>query len=311
MTALAREVAGTIAFIAIGVAVSLAVALPQRAEANPDPGVSYVWRGMNPSGQYCYPWGTLPGHHPCWHDDEAAGEYTAIDYSFYWPDSCAGDPVYLEYTGDLQLFKGLEFPPEYPCTGIRAGIYQGSYNQQNYKGDIHYIHIDPNDYWFNREIPYQLIYIGDVSATQPGCPWDAPHLHQSARVSAETPFYTNKLGDATEDDEWVHAIMWEPSTGDEDGDVWVDYVWTNETELYIGTDPFDGCPDSSSDAAWPPDIDNSAWVNTGDVLQYRGRIPKTVGDPAYLRRLDLNTDGNVNIGDVLMYKGRLLPRCSN
>jgi hypothetical protein len=191
----------------------------------------------------------------------------------------------------------LEFPPEYPCTGIRAGIYQGSYNQQNYKGDIHYLHIDPNDYWFNREVPYQLIYIGDVSATQPGCPWDAPHLHQSGRVSAETPFYTDRLADATQDDEWVHAIMWEDGTGDEDGD-----AYTNETELYMGTDPFDECPDDSSDDAWPPDNDNSGKVQLTDILRYKPHFNSYVGEDKYDNRFDLNVDGAITVLDILMLK---------
>jgi hypothetical protein len=311
MNGAARETVAAATFVAIGVAVSLAVALPGRVAANPDPGVSYVWRGTNPSGQYCYPWSTLPGHHPCWHDDETAGEYTAIDYSY---PGVSGDEVWLEYTGDSQLFKMLEFPPEYPCTGIRAGIYQGSYNQQNYRGDIHYIHIDPNDYWFNREVPYQPIYIGDVSATQPGCLWDAPHLHQSARVSAETPFYTNKLGDPTQDNEWVHAIMWESGTSDNDGDTWGGLVWSNETELYIGTDPFDRCSDNSSDPAWPLDINNDRAVTVpGDVFSYYNRIGSAVGgEPTYWHRLDLNADGFITYpGDLNKYAGKLGSTCFN
>ena len=298
MTTLAREVAGVVAFIAVGAIVSLAVALPNRVAANPDPGLSYVWRGTNPSGQYCYPWSTLPGHHPCWHDDEAAGEYTAIDYSY---PGVSGDEVWLEYTGDMQLFKILGFPPDYPCTGVRAAIYLGSYDQQNYRGDIHYLHIDPNEYWLDQEVPYQLIYIGDVSATQPGCPWDAPHLHQSARVSAETPFYTNKLGDPTQDNEWVHAIMWEPGTDDDDSDTWI-----NQNELYIGTDPFDNCPDDTSDAAWPPDINNDTQITSvGDVLNYVNRGGARPGDPNWWRRLDLNVDG------VITYVGDVIPNYTN
>jgi hypothetical protein len=156
MTALAREVAGAIAFIAVGAVVSLAVALPQRAGASPDPGVSYVWPRTTPSGQYCYPWydPDLPGFHPCWHD-ENSHQYTAIDYSYPGVD---GDSVWLDYTGDFQLFK-TAVQTDY-CTGVRAKIYLGSYNEQNYKGDLHYLHIDPNDFWMNQEVPYQSIYIG-------------------------------------------------------------------------------------------------------------------------------------------------------
>lgn len=294
MKGLAKQITAAVGFIAIGVTVSLAVALPHQADANPDPGVSYVWRGTNPSGQYCYPWSQFAGWHPCWHDDEQAGDYTAIDYSY---PGVGGDEVWLEYTGDFQLFKMEPLPAGYPCTGIRASIYLGSYNQSNYKGDIHYLHIDPNAYWVNREVPYQLIYIGDVSTTQPGCPWDAPHLHQSADVSAGSPFYTNGLGDPTRDNEWVHAIMWQSATGDADGD-----HWNNRDELYIGTDPFDNCLDNRSDAAWPPDINNDREINIIDVVMFRGHIDCFVGEACYDNRLDLKPDGEVNIADVIVLR---------
>jgi len=134
-----------------------------------------------------------------------------------------------------------------------------------------------------------------VSATQPGCPWDAPHLHQSARVSAETPFYTNALADPTEDDEWVHAIMWESGGSDSDGD-----GWTNENELSIGTDPFDNCPDNYSDEAWPPDLKLDWCINVADVVKFTGHIPcYYVGDACYENRFDLKTDGEIGAADVL------------
>jgi len=307
MNSVARGIAGVGAFVAIGVAVSLAVALPQRDDANPDPGVSYVWRGMNPSGQFCYPWTTLAGYHPCWHDDEGnppgVVDYSAIDYSFYWPDNCADEPVWMEYTGNVQLFKIVEYIDH--CTGVRARIYQGSYNEANYRGDIHYLHIDPNEYWLDQEVPYQLIYIGDVSAQQDAlCPWDAAHLHQSARVSAETPFYTNRFVDPTEDDEWVHAIMWEAATGDQDGD-----AYTNEAELYMGTDPFDSCPDGSWDDAWPPDNNNSGEVDLPDVLEFKPHFNCSVGQGCYDNRFDLNVDGAVALLDVLMLKPDFNTEC--
>jgi len=54
MKALAKEVAAALGFIAIGVAVALAVVFVHDVEASPDPGVSYVLRGMAPlAGQHC------------------------------------------------------------------------------------------------------------------------------------------------------------------------------------------------------------------------------------------------------------------
>ncbi len=305
MRALAKQVAAGLAFIAIGTVVSLAVALPHQADASPDPGVSYVRRGLSPapSGLFCYPWGTVSGHHPCWHYENYE-RYTAIDYSFYYPDDCTDEDVWLDYTGDFQLFKMAE--ADY-CTGVRAKIYLGSYAEQNYRGDLHYLHIDPNDFWIGQEVPYQLIYIGDVldEELDPDCPWTDAHLHQSARITAETPFYSNKLGDPTQDDQWEHAIFWGAASGDSDGD-----GFTNANELYIGTDPYDDCPDGTWDDAWPVDINNDTRCNILDVLLFKPHLGCSVGDGCYDNRLDLNADGIINILDVLLFKPLLGMQCT-
>lgn len=307
MKALAKEVTAGLAFIAIGTVVSLAIALPHQAHATPDPGLSYVWRGLSPapSGLFCYPWGTLPGSHPCWHDDESAGEYWAIDYSYYWPDDCNGEDVWLDYTGDFQLFKMAEYTGY--CTGVRAKLYYGSYAEQNYWGDINYLHIDKNELWIDKEVPYQLIYIGDILDTdKPGCSTDS-HLHQSADVSSGTPFYSNKLADPSQDDNWEHSIFWGSPSADYDGD-----AFTNQTELLIGTDLRDRCPDNLSDAAWPPDITNNAWCDVLDVLQYpaRGVLLTSCGDANYDRRFDLNTDCAVDVLDILTMVPYLMTSCT-
>jgi hypothetical protein len=313
MRALAKEVAAGLALIAIGTVVSLAVALPHQADASPDPGVSYVWRGLSPapSGLFCYPWGTLSGHHACWHYENYE-HYTAIDYSFYDPDDCTDEDVWLDYTGDFQLFKMAE-QTDY-CTGVRAKIYLGSYAEQNYKGDLHYLHIEPNDLWLDQEVPYQLIYIGDVLEQEldPYCPWTDAHLHQSARITAETPFYTNKLADPTEDDNWQHAILWEAGSGDEDGD-----EFTNAEELYIDTDAFDDCPDVvGSHDAWPADINIDRWVNSSDIIAFSQNInmPAELNvEPTYDARYDLSNDGWVNTTDILIISQRVtMPlECTN
>ncbi|KPJ50440.1 MAG: hypothetical protein AMJ38_01750, partial [Dehalococcoidia bacterium DG_22] len=220
--------------------------------------------------------------------------------------------VWLEYTGDFQLFKIEEYVDH--CTGVRAKIYLGSYAEQNYKGDLHYLHIDPNEFWLGKEVPsYQLIYIGDVLAQEdPGCSWDGAHLHQSADVSGTTPFYSNKLVDPTEDDNWQHAILWEAGSGDEDGD-----EFTNAEELYIDTDPFDDCPDVvGSHDAWPADINIDRWVNSSDIIAFLQNInmPAELNvEPTYDARYDLNNDGWINTTDILIIPARVtMPQeCTN
>jgi hypothetical protein len=95
-------------------------------------------------------------------------------------------------------------------------------------------------------------------------------------------------------------------TDDSDGDGFSDSI-----EVYLGTDPLDACPDDPSDSAWPLDINNDGVVTvTGDVLNFRGRIGATPGDPNWWQRLDLNGDGVITVaGDVLSYRGKIGQTC--
>jgi len=101
--------------------------------------------------------------------------------------------------------------------------------------------------------------------------------------------------------------MWEPDSADSDGDGFI-----NSDELYIGTDPFDDCPDGSWDDAWPPDINNDTEVNIGDIMEYFafGAYPSEVGDPGYDNRLDLSADGSINIADIMTLVPFLGTQCS-
>ena len=88
-----------------------------------------------------------------------------------------------------------------------------------------------------------------------------------------------------------------------------------ETEMYIGTDPFDACSDNISDPAWPFDINNDTKVNVGDILKFSAEsvLLTKEGDPKFNRRYDLNADRKVNVGDILLYSAKnvLLTKCSN
>ena len=55
---------------------------------------------------------------------------------------------------------------------------------------------------------------------------------------------------------------------DDDGDGFADL-----SEVYVGTDPLDACPDSTSDPAWPLDQDNNGTILiVGDVTRYTGKL---------------------------------------
>jgi hypothetical protein len=95
---------------------------------------------------------------------------------------------------------------------------------------------------------------------------------------------------------------------DADGD-----EFDGELECYVGTDPWDACPDGPTDDAWPPDIQgaqgygfHNGRVDIMDVLCYKPKLRASY-DPRY----DLNADGAVDILDVLLYKPVFGAQCTN
>jgi subtilisin len=97
------------------------------------------------------------------------------------------------------------------------------------------------------------------------------------------------------------------SSVDSDGD-----EFSDEAEFYIGTDPFDACPDDPFDSAWPLDMNNDALLNLGgDVFNYSGKVGCNVATNPECQRLDLNGDGLINLGgDVVLYLGKIGDTCS-
>jgi hypothetical protein len=94
---------------------------------------------------------------------------------------------------------------------------------------------------------------------------------------------------------------------DDDNDAFSDL-----SESYVGTDPFDACADDPSDSAWPLDIDNDTLITTvNDILNFRGRIGATPGQAVWWQRLDFNGDGLISVtGDLLDYRGTIGRTCS-
>lgn len=306
MKALAKEVAPALGFVAIGVVVSLAVVLAQGVEASPDPGVSRVLRGMDPYyGQTCWPWydPDLPGYHPCWHDEDF-NRYTAADFDY---GDSAGREVRL-YLSGYEYFRILEYTGT--CKGVRAGIYWGHPVYGDYRGDVHYLHIDVLPDVIGRITTGPYLPLGHVAEyDNPGCPWDGAHLHQSARITAETPFYTNKLRDPTEGDNWVHAILWEAGGVDSDYD---DFI--NQDELYIDTDPFDDCADTGTPNdehpdPWPPDFDDNRVVDITDAGMFIDAFPSALGSPGYDARFDLQPNGLIDISDASIFLNHFPSSC--
>ncbi|GAF77431.1 unnamed protein product, partial [marine sediment metagenome] len=95
-------------------------------------------------------------------------------------------------------------------------------------------------------------------------------------------------------------------TDDSDGD-----GFTDEREIYLGTDPLDACPDDPFDSAWPLDINNDGAITVvEDVLSFAGHIGAALGEPNWWQRLDLNGDGVITVvEDVLIYAGEIGQTC--
>jgi len=94
---------------------------------------------------------------------------------------------------------------------------------------------------------------------------------------------------------------------DADGDGFTDYV-----EVYLGTDPADGCPDGPTHDAWPLDMDMNTVLNlTGDGIKYLGKHGCNVATNPECKRLDLDRNGVINLtGDSAKYVGRIGEMCT-
>jgi hypothetical protein len=150
--------------------------------------------------------------------------------------------------------------------------------------------------------------------------WTGVHLHE-LHVNQEMTFYLRNDGDCGETceqrfpcapepapcyydpqdwwNDWVRGFEW--STGDADED-----DFTDGSEMYMGTDPFDDCADGSWDDAWPPDFDNNTVVDVTDALMFLAHYPSAPGDPRY----DMNADGVIDITDALIFSPYLPSTCA-
>jgi hypothetical protein len=79
-------------------------------------------------------------------------------------------------------------------------------------------------------------------------------------------------------------------------------------ELFMGTDPYDNCPDNSSDSAWPPDFNNTGKVTTGDLQIFSSHYNNAA---TYGARYDLNASGGPKItsGDLVIFANYYLMSC--
>jgi len=115
--------------------------------------------------------------------------------------------------------------------------------------------------------------------------------------------YATKVCCYVEDDNDNDGML-DPADADDDNDGFED-----GKEEYVGTDPWDACPDNPSDDAWPFDINMDTWADILDILRYKPVIMTSV--PPSPARFDLKADGKIDILDVLLYKPVIMTRCTN
>jgi RHS repeat-associated protein len=101
-------------------------------------------------------------------------------------------------------------------------------------------------------------------------------------------FESDGIGDACDDSDSDSLGQGEPP------------FFVDARELFMGTDPLDNCPDNPSDAAWPPDFNNSGKVTSGDLVLFRQHYEPLGG--TYDARYDLNASGAITSGDLVLFK---------
>lgn len=100
---------------------------------------------------------------------------------------------------------------------------------------------------------------------------------------------------------------------DSDGD-----EWSDEYENYLPTGPNRACPLTQGDAAWPPDLNNNAFVDTADIAVLTSDFGRSVNDPNVLHREDIGpwnptaTQGNgfIDTGDIAAITQRFGRSCT-
>jgi hypothetical protein len=91
--------------------------------------------------------------------------------------------------------------------------------------------------------------------------------------------------------------------------------WTDALEVYLGTDPADGCnadtmANNESPDAWPPDFNDDRTVDIVDVLALKPVFGTVEGEPGYSARFDLNASGTTNITEALALRDSFGDSCA-
>ncbi len=157
--------------------------------------------------------------------------------------------------------------------------------------------------------PQTTVYNGRIAVGE-GCDFDNDGVADDQDKCPETyhPANTDVDGDGIPGTQPPPGATWGgDACDDSDGD-----QFTDLSELYLGTDRLDKCPDTTGDPAWPLDQDNNGQILIPDVSKYTGKLftPVTCPSADPNCRLDLDTNGTILIPDVSKYTGKLFESCT-
>jgi hypothetical protein len=266
---------------------------------------------------------------------------TALDFG----GTCSGSrDVYLRAYGFLPPYKpdtvvghaSYYIPDAWACKEVRARMHD---LDGNYLGSMRYVHTE--NYWpltidlfANGTGGYknEHYFVMMTTMDKPECiaqeywkppPADGVHVHEVALADGNSNIFLRGNGDCQDDcgafpcasnqsgncyydpHDWWNSWAQGFCTTDEDCDFFKD-----AREQYIGTDPQDGCPDNSFDAAWPPDMNNDKTVKGADALYMRQTIGCMYGQACYNRRYDLDGSGTVQGLDAQFIRPFIGTQCS-
>jgi len=118
---------------------------------------------------------------------------------------------------------------------------------------------------------------------------------------------------ASTDIQGCDSVRIVPPEADADQDsfsVGLPRVFGDDVEASVATDQLNGCPRSSDEDAWPPDMNRDKRVDALDAELFRAHLPSELGDAAYDARFDLQFDSRVDVSDVLVLRPFLGQTCA-
>ena len=134
--------------------------------------------------------------------------------------------------------------------------------------------------------------LAEICALYPQCTFDNNAIFNGVFAAADVSdldyFHPSLQGQIN-----LAAGAWAVYDVDDDG-------WPTMSEGTIGTDPLDNCRDNSTDNAWPADITNDGFVDTGDIGALTNDFGYAVPEAAPARHNiapDI-PDGFIDTGDI-------------